>query len=289
MTVKQSSLLAACAAMAVLAGCESVTGSGPSDGARLSVSLTAGSSASANLAGGLSGPSLSLVPVADSSGHTIDIQSVQLVLKKVELKRDLADACHDSDEDDDSCEKFRAGATLITLPLGGGLVTPFTETIDPGIYDELRVQIARPATEDADSTSFFATHPDWPRRATIRVKGTYDAGTGAQPFDVYLGVSAKVRHELEPPLVVNDSTAVSSVNLTLAVDVSSWFRSRSGELIDPRSISTSPSLLALVEQNVRASFRALRDDNKDGDDDNRGHGKGGGNSGKGTGNGDSDD
>ena len=285
MTAKRSSLLAACAAMAVLAGCESATGTGAGAGARVSLSLSAGSSADASLSANRFGPSLSLVPVSDSAGHTIDIQSVQLVLKNVELKRDREDECHGTEA---SCEKFRAGPTLVNLPLSGGLVTPFTEAIAPGTYDELRLKIGAPEEERADSASFYASHPEWPRKASIRVKGTYDAGTGAQPFDVFLGVNAKVQQQLDSLLVVDSLTTPAAVNLTLEVDVNSWFRGRSGSLIDPRSITTSPALVALVENNVRRSFRALRDDNRDGDDD-RGHGKGGGNSGKGKGNGGGDD
>ena len=39
-------------------------------------------------------------------------------LRDVELKRDRDDACHETE--DDSCERFDAGATLVTLPLTGG-------------------------------------------------------------------------------------------------------------------------------------------------------------------------
>ena len=281
MTLKRTNLGVACAAIALLAGCESI-GTGPTDGARVSLSLSGGSGADASVSAPR-GPSLSVVPVSDDGGRTIDIETVQLVLKDVELKRDRDDDCHESD--DESCEKFETGAALVTLPLSGGLVTPFSEAIAPGTYDELRVKIGQPEDDNGDRAAFYAAHPDWPARATVRVTGTFDAGSGAQPFDVYLGVNAKVKQELEPPLVVDGATDPTSVNLTLTVDVASWFRSRTGGLIDPRSISTSPSLLALVEQNVRASFRALRDDDRNGDDDHRGHGRGGGNSGKGKGNG----
>ena len=283
MTRKFTTLWAASAAVAVLAACES-NGIGPESGAQLSLSLSGGADVSASTSVRPGGPSLALVPVTDAGGRTIDIQTVQLVLRDVELKRDRDDDCRESE--DDSCERFDAGAKLITLPLTGGLVTPFTEAIAPGSYDELRVKIGQPEDDNGERAAFYAANPTWPQKATVRVTGTFTSGTDgvAQPFDVYLGVNAKVEQDLEPPLVVDGATDPASVNLTLMVDVASWFHSRSGGLIDPRSISTSPSLLAQVEQNVRASFRALRDDDRNREDDDRGHGRGGGNSGQGRGN-----
>ena len=296
MTRKLNTLWAASAAIAVLAGCESV-GTGPESGARLSLSLSGGANASASASLRSPGPRLNVVPVTDAGGRSIDIQSVQVVLRDVQLKRDRDDDCHEYD--DDSCERFDAGATLVTLPLTGGLVTPFTEAIAPGSYDELRVKIGEPVDENGERAAFYAANPSWPRKATLRVTGTFTSGTGAtaQPFDVYLGVNAKVEQDLQPPLVVDGTTDPQSVNVTLAVDVASWFRN-AGRLIDPRSITTSPSLLAAVENNVRRSFRALRDDDRDGDDDDRdgdddddyGRGRGGeeDRGGKGWGNGGSD-
>ena len=264
MTMKRTGLLAACAAMAILAGCDEA-GTGPVDGARLSLSLSAASTTQPSVRA-------NQIPVGDGAGRTIDITRVQLVMKEVELKRVEDRDCEGSD---DSCEKFEAGATLVTLPIGGGVVTPFTEAIAPGTYDELELKIAEPEDDNGERAAFYAAHPEWPRRATVRVTGTFDNGAGAQPFDVFLGVNAKVEREISPPLVVDASTDPQSVNLTLAVDVESWFRDRAGSFIDPRSIATSPALLAAVNNNVRASFRALRDDDRNGDDDHRGRGRGG--------------
>jgi hypothetical protein len=285
MKAQRMNILTACAAVAVLAGCESL-GTDPSTGAQLSLSLSGSAAVTPSASTQPSAPSFSVVPVTDAGGRSIDITAVQLVLRDVELKRDREDACHEGG-DDDSCERFNAGAKLVTLPLTGGLVTPFTEAIAPGTYDQLRVKIGQPEEENGERAAFYAANPTWPQKATVRVTGTYTSGTGAtaQPFDVYLGVNAKVEQELDPPVVVDGTTDPQSLNLTLAVDVSSWFENAAGSLIDPRSISTSPSLLAAVENNVRRSFRALRDDDRNGGDDNRGNGRDGGNNGKGKGNG----
>jgi hypothetical protein len=277
---KQWTVWVASAALMSIAGCDEL-GMGPEGPARVSLSLTseAGRSASASLSGtgAPSAFSPALVPVTDGSGRTIDLDTVQLVFREVELKRVEDDDCEGGD---DRCEEFETGPVLVTLPLDGRVITPFAEVITPGTYDELELKLQHPEDDGGARERFFAQHPNWPARATVRVSGTFTPATvGATPqrFNVFLNVTTKVEQQLDPLLVVTDSTTGSSFNLTLAVDMNEWFRARNGSLIDPRSISASPALLAAVTQNVRASFRALRDDDRDGDDDEgRGRGRSGG-------------
>lgn len=242
-----------------LAACEDGTGpgtlAGPRDG---TVTLAVVQPAAAAVSGLVAEP----VIIGDSAGAVVDLQTAQVVLKEVELKREDHDAC---EEEDDACEKFEVGFQLVDLPLAGGVVTPFATPIDPGVYDELELKVRRPG-DDAGAADFLAANPDWPAGASLRLVGTFDAGdgTGPQAFDVFVDVSAEIERDLEPPLVVDSATAPGSVNVTVAIDVDRWLRAADGSLIDPRALAADEALRERVRDNVEASFEAFEDRDRDG-------------------------
>lgn len=271
-------LLAACTVLAAT-GCDD-TGLLPERVPEVTLSLA--------VPGVAGGARAALGPATDASGRSLDIGRVQLLLREVELKREEDDDC--GTEDDDACEKFVAGPLLVDLPLDGGVVTPFSAPVRPGVYDEIELRIKEPEDDNGDRARFRREHPEWPRKATVRITGTFDAGggEGAQPFDVFLAVDQEVERRLSPPLVVDADTDPASVNVTLAVRVDGWFRTRGGRLIDPRALGVD-DLAELVEENVERSLEAFCDDDRDGhhgrgsdddddkddDDDSSGSGSGG--------------
>jgi hypothetical protein len=257
-------LTAALALAAAFGGCDKV-GTEPAGSPRVSLSLMSASAA----APAASRLRRDVVPLSDGSGSSLEVEGVQLLLRDVELKRQDDDAC---EEEDDSCEKFHAGVTLVDLPLDSRLVTPFSSPVPEGVYDRLEMRLQEPEDRTGDRAAFQADHPDWPRKATVRVTGSFDSGSGAEPFDIFLPVKLKIERDLDPPLVVDDSTDAATINLTVEVDVESWFRDRDGGLIDPAAAALDERLMKQVEENVRQSFRAVRDDDRDGHDDGHGHG-----------------
>jgi hypothetical protein len=271
MKIDRMNLCVALAAAVGMAACDgsAVSPSG-SRGAQVTMSLTTASSALIS-----SSVRAALVPSVDVSGHKLDIARVQLVLRDVDLKRVEDDACETGH---DGCAKFKAGPVLIDLPLSGGVITPFSEKIAPGTYDRVELKVHEPDDDNGARAAFYAAHPDWQKKATVRVTGTYDSGTGAQPFDIYLAANLEVKQDITPPVTVDSATSPSTINLTLGVDVDSWFRTASGALIDPRSTTADRQLLNVVTENVKRSFRAVRDDDRNGDED---HGGDRGKSGKG--------
>jgi hypothetical protein len=196
------------------------------------------------------------IPVT-GGGHTVDVQQVDAVFDRIKLEsvrgsdRDDhdsdsdvnyqdgqdSDSENDVDSDSDNDRDFRAGATTVTLPLDGTAITPISAEIPPGRYDELQLDARY-----------------------LRIRGTYDA----LPFDVTVPVNLKIESELEPPF--EPTSAGPSPNITVNVDVASWFRNADGSVIDPRQLSTDATLRAQFRNRVRASFRSFRDTNKDGRD-----------------------
>lgn len=183
-------------------------------------------------------PSLIIIT---SGANTVDLQSADVVFSEVTFERHDASDDDDSDLDSDSDgrgnARFRAGAQTVSLPLEGGLVTPFTGSIPVGTYDRLEM--------DADF---------------LRLRGTYNG----QSFDVTVPVNAELELRFNPPLDVSESSDPISVNVN--VDVASWFRDANGNTIDPRQLSTNSELRAQFRNRVRASFRAFEDSDRDGDE-----------------------
>ncbi len=89
----------------------------------------------------------------------------------------------------------------------------------------------------------------------MRVEGTYK-GTA---FVYSAPVDAELELRFNPPLVVNST----SKNITVDVDVASWFKDSSGAALDP----SSPANAATIAANIRKSFNVFEDDNEDGESD----------------------
>jgi hypothetical protein len=213
--------------------------------------------------------------ITDASGNTLTFEKVEMVLREIELKRadrDVVCGEDDSNSDDDSnddsssssssddCEELEFGPVLIDLPLGGGAAQVFTVEVAAGTYDELEFEIHKPEDDgDADDAAFLAAHPDF-RRISIRVTGTYN-GT---PFTYTTDLSEEQERALVPPLSLSTAT---STDLTLFVDVDTWFRTSAGTLLDPASANEGGANESVVENNIENSIDAFEDDDRDGDDD----------------------
>ena len=70
---------------------------------------------------------------------------------------------------------------------------------------------------------------------------------------------------IAPPLVVGDGGAA---NVTLQVDVSTWFFAADGvTLLDPSTASTGQPNESVIEENIQNSLHVYEDDDRDGEDD----------------------
>lgn len=193
----------------------------------------------------VSAPGPLALVVTGTNGRTLDIQSIDVVFSEITFEgRDVdVDDDDDSDADSDSeregNERFRAGATTVALPLEGGMITPFTGTLPVGTFDRLEM--------DAE----FA-----------RIRGTVDG----QAFDVTVPIDRELEIRFSPPFVVADNTT-DPVNVSVDIDVATWFRTSTGAVIDPRQLSTDATLREQFRQRVKASFRAFEDEDRDADED----------------------
>lgn len=257
------SLGALAVAAVLLVGCSS-TASGPNGS-------TPGTSLSFATSGGRTATASAMVSaslVASTPSDSITIDSAFVVMRKIELEGpDSTNGCPDegAPPSGHDCGEIELGPVLVSLPLNDTSVVKTFQvpSLPNGTYTELEFRVHRPSR--AKDTTFLAANPGYDS-TSVRVVGRYH-GT---PFVFTSGVSAKYEARLNPPLVVADT---SSQNLTIKVDVGTWFKSLDGSsIIDPATAGRGTANGAIVALNIRRSFRSLQDHDRDGRDDHGGDG-----------------
>ena len=188
-------------------------------------------------------------------GNTLVITRVQMVFKEIELKRSDADLCpDDAASETDACEELMLGPVLVELPLTTGVVTAASLSIPAGTYRELELKLHKPGN-DARDQAFRSANPTF-ADTTIRVQGTYNG----RAFVFTSRVDEEMELEFNPPLTLGETGG----NVTVQIDVAAWFRSFSGAVIDPATANIGGANEGIVKTNIKASFRSLEDDDRDG-------------------------
>ena len=126
----------------------------------------------------------------------------------------------------------------------------------------MRFKIHKPEDDSGDpkDVAFLAAHPDF-NKVSIRVIGTFNGASFAFTTDF----NGQQRLPFTPPLVVADSA--QNVDVTIKVDLAGWFKDAGGALIDPETANKGGDNENTVKDNIRDSFHAFRDDNRNGEDD----------------------
>ena len=216
--------------------------SAPGSGPATTLSFRTSSQPSLSTA---SAASFATIPITIGA-NTVDIQKVDVMFDEVKLERVHSGDQRDSDANEDDSdlrneEVFRTGPVTVALPLAGGVVSPFVQALPVGEYDELQM-----------------------KGRSVRLQGTYNG----QVFDVTVQVPAKIEMRLRPPLKITGTT--DRPDITVDINVRSWFVGRDGSVIDPRLLPTDGTLRGDFRNRIRASFKAFKDKNRDGvDSDSR--------------------
>jgi hypothetical protein len=227
-----------------------------------SIATRAGSSASLSL----SSASYDVAPaptslVVASGADTLQIDSVNVVFARVVLHRSAGSACGDDGHDDSAdqdCAELKAGPILVSLPLSAGAQTLFNVAVPAGTYSGMKLRTHKPNRADSgpNTQAFLAAHPEYENRS-IRVVGKF---RGA-PFVWQGDPEAEIAQTFAPALSVSGA---SGLDLTLRIDVATWFTAPGGVLLDPRTTS-----YLQIANNIKASFRTFEDRNHTGSDDHQ--------------------
>lgn len=255
----------AVAGLVVLAFTACSDGAGPSGQA---VSLSFSSLRPAGVAPSpsfrVAGVSASLMAPGDSlvltdGTNTLIITSAQVLMREIELKRANVSDC-DSTANEDACEEFELGATLVTLPLVAGAATEVAITVDSGSYSEIEFDVHKLGSDSVDDV-FAAANPSWPVGQSIRVTGFYN-GT---PFTFVTDVDSEQEIQFNPALVAGPGGSLG--NVTIRFDLDQWFRtSPTGPFVNPATANQGGANKSLVDNNIKNAIEAFEDDDHDGDE-----------------------
>jgi len=269
--------------MIALAGCSN--GTGPDSGGRVGIGFqfarasTAAAMASAENLDPNGTPFTGAAPVVTTTANglritrdadVIVISKAQFVIRDVKLKSALA-VCADDDDasgavsrdnssasDDDDCPMLRIGPFLVNLPVNGADGARVSVPVPAGTYSSVRLTLHKVTSSDSADAAFRQANPDF-RDISVRLEGTYN-GT---PFAFVSDVNAKLDVPLPNPLVIG----TAGDDVTVSVDLSTWFLRPQAGLYAPALANTPGAVRAAVHNNIRSAFRVFRDRNRDGRED----------------------
>ena len=240
-------------------------GTSPSAARPMTVSFTTASATSATFSRSPSSASLDATTPATSP---LVITKAQLVIARMELQQ-VGASCtstttsgdDDAEHEEHGCAELQVAPTIVDLPVNGTVVTALSMPVPTGTYSGLEAKIHPIGSQwsrGQASTTFLAAHPEFDG-VNVLVEGTYN-GT---PF-TYKGVAiGELEHRFDPPLEVG----TTPLNLTVNVDMASWFRASDGTTIDPSTATPGSQNALRVAINISRSLHAFRDDDHDGHDD----------------------
>jgi hypothetical protein len=182
---------------------------------------------------------------------SITITKAQVVLGRIEVEPSTTSATCSGTETDD-CPEVKLDPVLVDLPLDGTTKTDFGANVPAGTYRGIELKIRPVNSSDAGGAAFLAANPSF-SNVSVHVEGTYNG----QPFSYNSSLDAGIEMELGTPLTLPGG---SGSNLTLFIDVASWFKDSSGNAIDP----TNSQNASTIENQIKQSFKVFKDDDKNG-------------------------
>lgn len=157
-------------------------------------------------------------------------------------------------EEDEGCPSLTVGPVLIDLPLDGTTTVVLDAFVPAGTYKRLQARLHAVKPGDEGVGDFLTAHPEF-EGISVKVVGVFTDAEGADhefTFTSHMNVVSAIN--FAEPVTVDAGTT----NLTIDVDVSSWFAGAGGAVIDP----TNPANQRAIEKKIRASLRAFEDDDE---------------------------
>jgi len=193
-----------------------------------------------------------------ATGGILIINRVQLVLSELELEQAGIAGCDGDDDDLCEGEELEFGPMIVDFPVDGAVVTPVNIEIPAGRYTELEYEIEAPELGESSVSAFLAANPGF-QDVSIRVEGTFNG----EPFVYVTDLESEVELEFASPIEIG----AGGSNITVNADISRWFVDASGRVINPNTANRGGANESLVENNIKSSFNAFDDDDRDGRDD----------------------
>ena len=173
--------------------------------------------------------------IVGDEGGSVSIASAQIVLSRLKLHDDV---CADED-----CPPLTVGPVLIDLPLDGTTTVVLDALVPAGTYKRLQARLHASGDEGIEGFEGIS----------VKVAGVFTDAEGVDhEFTFTSPMNVVTAVNFDEPVTVDAGTT----NLTVDVDVASWFTSASGAVIDPINAANQHA----IEKNIRASIRAFKDE-----------------------------
>lgn len=127
-----------------------------------------------------------------------------------------------------------------------------------GFIKELEFDIHKVGGEE--DIDFVNAHPAFDG-ISIRVEGTFNDVS----FVFTQDLDEEQEIEFDSPIEISADTGVT--NITLHLDLSTWFVTNTGVLVDLAMANDGGAYEGLVEENIKNSIDVFEDDDHDGHDD----------------------
>ncbi len=157
---------------------------------------------------------------------------------------------------------FRATPFVMELNLSSAIQDMSVAGVPFGTYRKIEFDVHRinssdvsvlPIIEQAQFQDFLVDE----RYSIIITGSTYTAGI-ATSFTFRSRVNVKQKIDLDPVIVISQPSP--AINATMLVSSGGWFKSSGGVLLDPADSSNENT----ISDNLRASIKVFKDNNKDG-------------------------
>jgi hypothetical protein len=149
---------------------------------------------------------------------------------------------------------FSEGPKVVELDTNLAFARVATSDIPDGTYEKVSFKMHKPNPNEFTDDSDF-NDGDGGRYSMV-IRGTYDG----QDFTFRVAKTMKQDIVFAEPLVID---ADNQYNTTLQMNSSGWFNSGKGGMLDPNNAQDAKA----IENNIKASFRAFKDKNRDGQND----------------------
>ena len=204
-------------------------------------------------------PVLQLNRLGDIYATPFTVDSIQVTRFRLVLKRIKFESDNDSVE-------FRTAPIVVEYNISGAVHEIAVSAVKFGTYREIGFKVHRVNNYDLDNftpaeRAPFADFLAGERFSMIIDGVVFKDGSGGQPFTYRSRVNEEQKYDLNPPLVITSSNP--NVTVTLRFSSKGWFLGLSGVLLDP----TDSSNQDIIDQNLKASIKVFRDNDRDGDED----------------------
>jgi hypothetical protein len=187
---------------------------------------------------------------------SIKITRARFILRDIKFKSPQGDSSN-----------FRTAPMILELNLNGSVQSVGSIEVPFGSYSRIEYDVHRveqpeisslPASEQAQFAEFLAGE-----RYSIIINGiVFNTGAAPDTFTYRSKVDAKQKVDFDPAIAVSE--AAPAVNATVVISSANWFKNQTGALVNPKD----PNNEGVIDENLKASIKVYKDNNKDGFKDN---------------------